>query len=109
MAAEEEYDRSPNCTFTTFIGYENTSTPLATNWHRNVIFRNDRVVKRPINALDMAIRTNEPPTTGAPDGVGLPPTWIGDPVPANPDVFPVPPGTLVTYPLPPPFWDALPR
>jgi hypothetical protein len=27
MAAEEEYDRSRNCTFTTFIGYENTSTP----------------------------------------------------------------------------------
>jgi hypothetical protein len=109
IAAEEEYDRSPNCTFTTFIGYENTSTPLATNWHRNVIFRNDRVVKRPINALDMAIRTNESPTTGGPDGVGLPPTWIGDPVPADPDVFPVPPGTLVTHPLPQPFWNRLER
>ena len=57
-AAEEEYDRTRNCSFTTFIGYENTSTPSGTNWHRNVIFRNDRVVKRPINAIDLAIRPN---------------------------------------------------
>jgi Protein of unknown function (DUF3604) len=69
-AAEEEYDRSADCTFTTFVGYENTSTPLGTNWHRNVIFRNDRVVKAPINALDMAVRPNDSLTTGGPDGVG---------------------------------------
>ena len=69
-AAEEEYDRTRNCSFTTFIGYENTSTPSGTNWHRNVIFRNDRVVKRPITAIDMAIRPNDSPTTGGPDGVG---------------------------------------
>ena len=53
-AAEEAYDRSENCTFTSFIAYENTSTPLLNNWHRNVIFRNDRVVKKPVNAIDMA-------------------------------------------------------
>jgi hypothetical protein len=109
MAAEEEYDRSRNCTFTTFIGYENTSTPAGTNWHRNVIFRNDRVVKRPINALDMGVRTNDSPTTGGPDGVGVPPTWIGDVVPPDPDVFPVPPGTFVTHPLPQRFWNRLER
>src|SRR5262245_17627429 len=109
MAAEEEYDRSRNCTFTTFIGYENSSTPGGTNWHRNVIFRNDRVVKQPINAIDMAVQPNDSPTTGGPDGVGRPPTWIGDTVPADPDVFPVPPGTFVTHPLPQRFWNRLER
>jgi hypothetical protein len=108
-AAEQEYDRSRNCTFTTFIAYENTSTPAGTNWHRNVIFRNDRVVRQPITAIDMAVRPNESPTTGGPDGVGVPPTTVGDIVPADPDVFPVPPGTPVAHPLPQRFWNRLER
>jgi hypothetical protein len=50
---------------------------LGTNWHRNVIFRNDRVVKQPINAIDMAIQPNDSPTT---DGRWrrVPPSWTGD-------------------------------
>ena len=31
-AAEEAYDRSDECRFTSFIAYENTSTPLLNNW-----------------------------------------------------------------------------
>jgi Protein of unknown function (DUF3604) len=79
-AAEEEYDHSDRCSFTTFVGYEVTSTPNGQNWHRNVIFRNDRVVKRPITAIDMARQPNPNPQTkpplyaGAPDPVRL---WDG--------------------------------
>jgi len=79
-AADEEYDRSERCAFTTFVGYEATSTPNGQNWHRNVIFRNDRVVKRPITAIDMARLPNPSPQTkpplyvGAPDPVRL---WDG--------------------------------
>ncbi len=108
-AAEDEYDRSRRCSFTTFVGYEAASTPLSVNWHRNVIFRNDRVVRQPITAIDMAIRPNESPTTGGPQGVGRPPTYIGDIVPDDPDVFPVPPNTLVTHPLPQRLWNRLER
>jgi hypothetical protein len=108
-AAEDEYDRSRNCTFTTFVGYENTSTPLGTNWHRNVIFRNDRVVRQPITSVDIGVRPNPGPVTGGPQGVGTPPTFLGDVVPADPDVFPVPPGTLVTHPLPQRLWNRLER
>src|SRR5215510_9433523 len=108
-AAEDEYDRTRNCSFTTFIGYENTSTPSGTNWHRNVIFRNDRVVRRPITAIDIAIRLNDSPTTGGPDGVGVPPSYLPDTVPADPDVFPVPPGIVVSHPLPERLWNRLER
>jgi hypothetical protein len=108
-AAEEEYDRTRNCSFTTFVGYENSSTPSGTNWHRNVIFRNDRVVKRPITAIDLAIRPNPSPTTGGPNGVGTPPSYLPDTVPDDPDVFPVPPGTIVSHPLPQRLWNRLER
>ncbi len=37
-AAEEHYDRSAACEFTTFIGYEWTGMPGGNNIHRNVIF-----------------------------------------------------------------------
>jgi len=51
-AAEEAYDRSPSCRFTSFIAYEWTSAPGGRNLHRNVIFRNDQVPALPVNAVD---------------------------------------------------------
>ena len=48
QAAEDHYDRSENCQFTTFVGYEFTDAPDFKNMHRNVIFRNSNVITRPI-------------------------------------------------------------
>jgi len=42
-AAEDHYDRSSDCRFTTFVAYEYTDAPEFRNMHRNVIFRNDQV------------------------------------------------------------------
>src|SRR5262245_36134275 len=42
-AAEEAYDRSAACTFTSFIGYEHTTSPAGVHLHRNIIFRNEHV------------------------------------------------------------------
>jgi len=99
-AAEEAYDRTSDCRFTSFVAYENASTPLLNNWHRNVIFRNDRVVKKPVNALDMAVVVNTDPTKEPVD------TLVAT-VPDEPRVWPVPPGTKVNHPLPQPFWNKL--
>ena len=49
QAAEEHYDRSERCGFTTFVGYEYTDAPDAFNMHRNVIFRNEQVTNEPIS------------------------------------------------------------
>jgi hypothetical protein len=51
-AAEEHYDRSSRCNFTTFVGYEYTDAPEHKNLHRNVIFRNTHVTKSPISTYD---------------------------------------------------------
>lgn len=51
-AAEAHYDRSSACNFTTFVAYEYTSQPEFDNLHRNVIFRNDRVVAAPISNIE---------------------------------------------------------
>lgn len=99
-AAEEAYDRSEECTFTSFVAYENASTPLLNNWHRNVIFRNDRVVKTPVNALDMAVVVNQDP-------LKIPVDTLLAVVPDEPRVWPVPKGTKVNHPLPQPFWNKL--
>ncbi|WP_035486515.1 DUF3604 domain-containing protein [Geminicoccus roseus] len=48
-AAEEHYDRSADCTFTTFVAYEYTAQPQYANMHRNVIFRNEKVIASPIS------------------------------------------------------------
>ena len=51
-AAEDHYDRSADCAFTTFVGYEYTDAPELKNMHRNVIFRNENVVSKPITTYD---------------------------------------------------------
>ena len=42
-AAEQVYDRTAACSFTSFVGYEYTASPLGRHLHRNVIFRNQHV------------------------------------------------------------------
>jgi hypothetical protein len=49
-AAEEAYDRSAACKFSSFVGYEWTGTiGAAANLHHNVIFRNEKVPPLPIS------------------------------------------------------------
>ncbi len=52
QAAEDHYDRSSDCSFTTFVGYEYTDAPNYANLHRNVIFRNGQVTDRAISTYD---------------------------------------------------------
>jgi hypothetical protein len=52
-AAEEAYDRSSACSFTSFVGYEWTASfSLGANMHHNVIFRNANVPALPISYVD---------------------------------------------------------
>ena len=47
-AAEEAYDRTAECAFTSFVGYEWTAgVGLGENLHRNVVFRNAKVPDLP--------------------------------------------------------------
>jgi len=75
-AANNAYDTTSACEFTTFIAYENTSMPSGVTQHRNVIFRNDDVIKRPISAIDISRRPNPHPLHQV-----TPPTVIGNPDP----------------------------
>ncbi|MFK8019298.1 MAG: DUF3604 domain-containing protein [Pseudomonadales bacterium] len=55
QAAEQAYDRSDACEFTSFNAYEWTGLNGPTgkgNMHRNVIFRNENVPPSPISAMD---------------------------------------------------------
>ncbi len=52
QAAEDHYDHSEACAFTTFIGYEFTDSPERQNMHRNVIFRNEQVIEMPISTYE---------------------------------------------------------
>ncbi|NVB41028.1 DUF3604 domain-containing protein [Pseudenhygromyxa sp. WMMC2535] len=47
QAAEEAYDRSAACSFTSFVGYEWSGAKALSNLHRNVIFRNATVPALP--------------------------------------------------------------
>jgi hypothetical protein len=52
-AAEQSYDRSARCEFTTFVAYEWTAAiGGAGHLHRNVIFRNERVPALPISVIE---------------------------------------------------------
>lgn len=51
-AAEEAYDRTPACTFTSFVGYEWTGMPGMANIHRNVVFRNRNVQEAPTTFVE---------------------------------------------------------
>ena len=50
-AAERHYDRSPSCAFTTFVAYEYSYSPEFSKVHRNVIFRSEIALERPIHAF----------------------------------------------------------
>jgi hypothetical protein len=53
QAAEEAYDRSRGCEFTSVVGYEWTAaTRLGGHLHRNVLFRNARVPDLPISVME---------------------------------------------------------
>jgi hypothetical protein len=43
------------CEFTSFVAYEYTGTPGTSNYHRNVIFRNDSVPELPVSYIDAPI------------------------------------------------------
>jgi hypothetical protein len=53
-AAELYYDRSSECAFTTFVGYEWTGmqADVGGNLHRNVVFRNVEVPRLPASYID---------------------------------------------------------
>lgn len=52
-AAQRWNDTSGNCERTTFIAYEYSSFRLGSNLHRNVVFRNAAVLRRPVSYLDV--------------------------------------------------------
>ncbi len=51
-AAEAWYDRSSDCSFTTFHAWEYSRSPQSTKIHRNVILRNEIVPELPISSLE---------------------------------------------------------
>jgi len=51
-AAEEFYDRTAACSFTTFVAYEWSGQPGGNNLHRNVIFRNDVAPAMPTSYME---------------------------------------------------------
>ena len=54
QAAEEAYDRSERCEFTSFVGYEYSRRDLGFMTHRNVVFRNEIVPELPLSSIEAA-------------------------------------------------------
>ena len=50
--AEAAYDRSSSCGFTSFVAYEHSASRDNNSYHRNVIFRNDKVPELPISTFE---------------------------------------------------------
>jgi hypothetical protein len=51
-AAEAAYDRTADCRFTSFVAYEYSLSPLGSNMHRNVIFRNAHALPAPLSMYE---------------------------------------------------------
>ena len=51
-AAEDAYDRSSDCSFTSFAGYEYTGSTRGSTLHRNVLFRNASVPEQPVSYFE---------------------------------------------------------
>ena len=57
QAAEKHYDRTSNCTFTSFVGYEWTGAAYSgNNLHRNIIFNNSNVPMEPVSFYEAPTR-----------------------------------------------------
>jgi hypothetical protein len=57
QAAEEHYDRTESCSFTTFVGYEWTGAVYSgNNLHRNIIFESSNVPFQPISFYEAPTR-----------------------------------------------------
>lgn len=55
QAAERWYDRSGECRFSTFVGYEYSLSEASSNLHRNVIFANSAVPRAPLSATEAPV------------------------------------------------------
>ena len=51
-AAEQAYDRTSACRFTSFVGYEWTGATKVSNYHRNVVFRDHHVPELPTSYFE---------------------------------------------------------
>ena len=57
QAAEKHYDRTSNCKFTSFVGYEWTGAAYSgNNLHRNIIFDNSNVPMEPVSFYEAPTR-----------------------------------------------------
>ena len=57
QAAEEHYDRTEACEFSTFVGYEWTGAAYSgNNLHRNIIFENSNVPYQPVSFYEAPTR-----------------------------------------------------
>ncbi|MDA9131514.1 DUF3604 domain-containing protein [Gammaproteobacteria bacterium] len=57
QAAEKHYDRTSNCKFTSFVGYEWTGAVYSgNNLHRNIIFNNSNVPMEPVSFYEAPTR-----------------------------------------------------